>query len=65
MTRDTSRLTREIHPMPDDVREALLSRDLMPAYEARPAYQRNDYLGWLERAKRPWDALEAPAADAR
>jgi uncharacterized protein YdeI (YjbR/CyaY-like superfamily) len=25
----------------------------MAAYEARPAYQRNDYLGWLARAKRP------------
>ncbi len=25
----------------------------MSAYEARPAYQRNDYLGWITRAKRP------------
>ena len=50
---DTSRLTREIQPMPDDVREALLSRDLMGAYEARPAYQRNDYLAWIARARRP------------
>jgi len=24
----------------------------MADYEARPFYQRNDYLGWIERAKR-------------
>ena len=52
-TNDTSRLSRELQPMPDDVREALESRDLMAAYEARPAYQRNDYLGWFTGARRP------------
>ncbi len=25
----------------------------MVAYDARPPYQRNDYIGWIERAKRP------------
>jgi uncharacterized protein YdeI (YjbR/CyaY-like superfamily) len=39
--------------MPDEVREALDSRDLMGAYDARPPYQRNDYLGWIKRAKLP------------
>jgi len=24
----------------------------MDAYHARPAYQRNDYIGWVTRAKR-------------
>ncbi len=38
--------------MPDDVREALLESSLMDAYDARPPYQRNDYIGWIERAKR-------------
>ncbi len=38
--------------MPAFVREALLSRGLMEAYRARPPYQRNDYLGWIGRAKR-------------
>jgi len=38
--------------MPDDVREALLKRGLMQQYNERPAYQRNDYLGWLAGAKR-------------
>jgi uncharacterized protein YdeI (YjbR/CyaY-like superfamily) len=49
---DDSSLKREIHPMSDDVREALQQRGLMQAYERRPAYQRNDYLGWIARAKR-------------
>jgi uncharacterized protein YdeI (YjbR/CyaY-like superfamily) len=47
-----SNLTRAINPMPDFVREALRSDDLMEAYDARPDYQRNDYIGWITRAKR-------------
>ncbi len=39
--------------MPDWVKEALESRKLMDAYNARPPYQRNDYLSWITRAKRP------------
>lgn len=50
---DTSRLTRDLQPMPDDIREALTSCSLVAAYEERPAYQRNDYLAWINRAKRP------------
>lgn len=46
-------LQRKINPMPDEVRDALLDQGLMDAYEARPAYQRNDYLGWISRAKLP------------
>ena len=46
-------LKRPIQPMPDPIREALTSRDLMGAYDARPPYQRNDYLSWITRAKRP------------
>ena len=38
--------------MPAHVRDALESRRLMSAYEARPPYQQNDYLGWIARAKR-------------
>ena len=40
-------------PMPDDIRDALDAAGLMAAYQARPPYQRNDYLGWITRAKRP------------
>ena len=38
--------------MPEFVRRALADRNLLDAYEARPWYQRNDYLGWITRAKR-------------
>ena len=39
--------------MPDDVQKALNDRSLMDAYRERPPYQRNDYIGWIDRAKRP------------
>ena len=45
-------LKRPIHPMPDYVRTALLERNLMDAYESRPDYQRNDYIGWISHAER-------------
>ena len=38
--------------MPDNVRQALTKAGLMGAYHQRPWYQRNDYLGWINRAKR-------------
>lgn len=43
---------RPIEPMPDDVREALAARGLRADYDARPHYQRNDYLAWIRRAAR-------------
>lgn len=49
---DFSNLARPIHPMPGFVREALLAHGLMEAYRARPPYQQNDYIGWINRAKR-------------
>ena len=39
--------------MPAEVERALEAADLLEAYQARPPYQRNDYLGWIDRAKRP------------
>lgn len=50
---DFSSLSRPIHPMPDFVEAALIERGLMAAYRARPPYQQNDYVGWINRAKRP------------
>lgn len=50
--RDFSNLKRPRHPMPNFVREALIEHDLMDAYESRPPYQQNDYVGWINRAKR-------------
>ncbi len=38
--------------MPDFVREALEAHDLVTQYEARPPYQRNDYLLWINKAQR-------------
>jgi uncharacterized protein YdeI (YjbR/CyaY-like superfamily) len=37
--------------MPDYIRDALEKNNLMEDYQARPAYQQNDYIGWVERAK--------------
>lgn len=48
----SSGLKRDLNPMPVEVREALERRELVDAFEARPPYQRNDYLGWISRAKR-------------
>ncbi|HAF45673.1 MAG TPA: hypothetical protein DCK83_12275 [Gallionellaceae bacterium] len=48
-----SRLKRELHPMRDFIRESLATKRLTAAYDARPPYQRNDYIGWITRAKLP------------
>ena len=45
-------MERPIYPIPDFVSEALAQSNLMSAYSARPAYQRNDYVGWINRAVR-------------
>lgn len=47
-----SALKRSRYPLPDFVQQALLLRGLMDAYEKRPPYQQNDYVGWIIRAKR-------------
>jgi Bacteriocin-protection, YdeI or OmpD-Associated len=46
-----SRLTRSLHPMPALVLQALKECKLLDAYRNRPAYQQNDYVGWISRAK--------------
>jgi uncharacterized protein YdeI (YjbR/CyaY-like superfamily) len=50
--RDFSRLQRARNPMPAEVEQALAQRGLAEAFARRPPYQQNDYLGWIERAKR-------------
>lgn len=42
---------REI--MPQDVEDALQGAGLCAAYDARPPYQRNDWLIWFRGAKGP------------
>ena len=49
---------RPRYPMPDFIKESLEDRGLMNAYNERPAYQRNDYLGWIGRAKKPETILK-------
>ena len=44
-------IKRPRHPMPGYVKRALEEKDLLKDYKARPAYQQNDYIGWIERAK--------------
>lgn len=51
-TTDPRGTPRERHRMSERVRRALEEAGLMEAYLARPPYQRNDYLGWIERPKR-------------
>jgi uncharacterized protein YdeI (YjbR/CyaY-like superfamily) len=38
--------------MPDFIAAALEEGRLEDEYAARPPYQRNDYIGWITRAKR-------------
>ncbi len=47
-----SHLKRPRYKMPAFIRRALLKGKLMEAYHNRPAYQQNDYIGWITRAKR-------------
>jgi uncharacterized protein YdeI (YjbR/CyaY-like superfamily) len=37
--------------MPKSIRNLLEQKGLIELYKARPAYQQNDYLGWISRAK--------------
>ena len=38
--------------MPSFVKKALQERKLMKDFELRPAYQQNDYIGWINQAKK-------------
>ena len=49
---DSSKMTREIHDIPEYVITALDESDLWDSYNLRPPYQRNDYIGWISNAKR-------------
>lgn len=51
--REDGNLTRPIYPIPEWVSDALRTNGLEQAYLDRPAYQQNDYIGWIQRAKRP------------
>lgn len=42
---------RPRHAMPASIKAALSKRGVLRAYNERPAYQRNDYLGWIAQGK--------------
>jgi uncharacterized protein YdeI (YjbR/CyaY-like superfamily) len=48
-----NKLKRPIHPTPKYINDALNKDNLVELYNARPPYQRNDYIGWITRAKLP------------
>jgi uncharacterized protein YdeI (YjbR/CyaY-like superfamily) len=50
---DITRMRRDILEMPEDVRTAQTAARALDAYRSRPAYQQNDYVGWISRAKLP------------
>ena len=52
MATDYSKLKRKRHPVPEFIKVALENRGLMSDYRGRPAYQQNDYIGWIEQAKK-------------
>jgi len=51
LSRRTNMPPRPRYEMPDFIQTALQKRGLMDAYLARPPYQRNDYIGWITRAR--------------
>ncbi len=51
MNKLPSHLKRPRYKIPASIREALMQHKLMEVYRARPPYQRNDYIGWITRAK--------------
>lgn len=52
MSSDGRLARRPRYPMPGFILEALKTAALLDAYNARPPYQQNDYIGWITRAKR-------------
>ena len=39
--------------MPNDIQAEIAAHGLDKQYASRPPYQRNDYIGWINQAKRP------------
>ncbi|MEO6656470.1 MAG: YdeI/OmpD-associated family protein [Pyrinomonadaceae bacterium] len=52
MAKKAAPAKRERHPMPDVILNALETVNLSEAYQSRPTYQQNDYIGWIISAKR-------------
>jgi len=48
---EEKKLSREVYPLPDFIDEALQEDGVERLYMSRPAYQKNDYIGWIGRAR--------------
>ena len=48
---EEKKLSCEIHPLPDFIVDALVENNLDNIYRSRPAYQKNDYIGWIAKAR--------------
>ena len=52
MPKGTSKQKRGKYSIPEYISHALEETLLMKDYRERPAYQQNDYIGWIIRAKK-------------
>lgn len=52
MKKPKNTLKRALQRVPKEVKQLILREGLWDAYHSRPPYQRNDYIGWINRAKR-------------
>jgi uncharacterized protein YdeI (YjbR/CyaY-like superfamily) len=50
--KERSTLKRKIQKMPEFVKDSLIKNMVLEKYKQRPPYQRNDYLMWINNAKR-------------
>jgi uncharacterized protein YdeI (YjbR/CyaY-like superfamily) len=51
-SRHRSAIKKQIAELPISIKNLLLAESLYEAYQARPFYQRNDYIHWIMGAKR-------------
>ncbi len=52
MNKSFSNLKRKRNKIPGFVKQALQKRKLEKEFKLRPAYQQNDYVGWINDAKK-------------
>jgi hypothetical protein len=50
---EKAKLSRTVYELPDFIELALKENNLEEIYRNRLAYQKNDYIGWIMRAKAP------------
>ena len=48
---EEEKLSGKVYLLPDFIDDFLKENKLDEAYEKRPAYQKNDYIGWIGRSR--------------